>query len=110
MLRIEPVSGIGGAHKFEITALAKAPHHIARASAVKKIDFDDPILVAHREQQIVIVARIQHSVRVRPVRKDHRAPVNVEVIERIPRPIGIEVLVHVHQSVANHAGCPRGSR
>src|SRR5579871_6208374 len=107
----EPRPGIGGVY-LEIAALTDAPQDVPGTSAILVINFDDPILVPHGEEDVAIGSQLQR-IAVQPVvgffglvkgsadqtswirallAEDCHA-VRVEVIERIPSPSHLQIRV-----------------
>jgi len=100
--------------QLEVSLVAQLPHHIAGSGPVLEVDLDDPVLVPYGEQQVVVVAGVEHGIGVGPVGEVHRLPVHAaharraalvgQAVERVPHPIGVAVLVHVYNGVAEHGG------
>src|SRR5579862_5061116 len=66
--------------------------------------------MAYREEQVVIIARVHHIVRVRPVGEVHGMTVDVEMIEGVPHPVWIAVRIHIDNRIANHRSGSRITR
>ena len=84
----------------EIALIAKMPEDISCTGPVVVVDFYDPALMAYGEEQVSIRRRIQNGVGVSPVRKHVRFAVDVQMVERIPEPHGIQVRVEVDERIA----------
>src|ERR1043165_4086221 len=95
VLEGEPEAGVGALRESEIALIAKAPEHVAAASPILIIDLYNPGLVAHREEQIAVVGRIHQSVAVGPIRQSAEVAVDVEIVEGVPRPNRIPILVEI---------------
>ncbi len=103
---------IGGAStgNDEVPARAQPPKDTAIAGAISIVDFDYPILVPHRKNQVSIVRRVDYRVRVSPIRKTERMAIYVKVVESGPDPDRLTVLVKIDQSVAKDLCGTRESR
>ena len=110
MLVREPgirIRGVDG----EIAVLPQAPDDVAIAGAVGVVDFDDPVLAAHRNEQIGVNRRPCDGIRVEPVDValaipvvQSRSPVHIEMVETVPGPGHLEVLVQDNHHVAYEHG------
>ena len=105
MLRVEPVRGVGRIRdtlQGEITLIAQMPEDVARARTIGIVDFDQPVLVADGNDQIAVVGGVDHGVGVGPIGKQIGPAVGVEMVEFIPEPHGVVILVEIDDRVAGH--------
>ena len=64
------------------------------------INFEYPALVAHRDEDVAVILGVNHCIRMRPVWKIHWITVDIEVVERIPYPNGLQVCIKVDDNIA----------
>ena len=105
MLGVEPVRGVGGIRdtlQGEITLIAKMPENVARTGTIGIIDFDQPVLVTDGNDQIAVVGGVDHGVGVGPIGKRKGLAVGVEMVEFVPEPHGVVILVEVDDRIAGH--------
>src|SRR5208283_1681451 len=81
VLTIVPIDGRLLTGQREITAGTKAPQDVARARAILVVDFDDPILVSHRKDQVSIRRRINDRIGMGPICEPEGSMRKVEMIE-----------------------------
>ena len=78
------------------------PEYISGPVAILIIYLDEPILVTHGDDEIAVVSRINYGVSVRPIRIHVRAAGNVQMVEFIPEPNGVAILIQVNQYVSRN--------
>ncbi len=91
------------AHQREVALVAQMPEDVAGPGAVRVVNLDHPILMAHRKNQIAVTGG-EHRVRVRPIRKEVRVASHVQMIECIPNPNWIQIGIKVNDLVAQNSG------
>ena len=100
MLRIIPIGWVGSALQREVTTFTEPPEDVARAGTIVVVDFEDPVLVAHGDEDVVIVGCVDDRVGMRPVGEAHGMTIYIEVIKLIPYPNRLQVLVEVNDDIA----------
>ena len=85
--------------------IAEPPNNVPVAEAIVVIKFDEPILVTAGDDEIAVVSGIEDGVSVRPVWIRIRTPIGVQVVELVPGPDDVVILVHIN----NHVSRGRGS-
>ena len=108
MLRVEPVSRVGVdlsvVHQREVSAFSKSPENTSVAGTVGVVHLDKPVLVTNGDDEVSVIRGIDDGVRVGPVRKHKRVSVDVKVIELIPNPDWIPILIEIDNHVAENLG------
>jgi len=66
MLSVEPFAGIT-AGKGEIALVPEPPQNVPQARTVLIVEFEDPALVTHREENVSIIWHVHKSIAVSPV-------------------------------------------
>ena len=69
------------------------PHDVAGAGAVVVVDLYQPILMADGDDQIAVELRIEDCVCMGPVRVHIGMAVDIQVIELVPQPNRMVILV-----------------
>src|ERR1700747_2974404 len=104
MLRVKPVGRICATLEREIPSLPESPHDIAVALAILVVNFDDPVLMPDRKKEVSVIRGVNNCVGVRPIRKKVWVAVDVQVVERIPCPNGLQILVQINKPIAKDGG------
>src|SRR5262249_49879148 len=90
---------------------AQAPQDATVSGAIGVVDFDNPVLISHREQKIAVIRRIHEGVAVRPVVSALRRTGDVEMIKGIPCPDSGALLgIPVDNDVTGDRGLPGNVR
>ena len=68
--------------------------------AVVVVDLDHPTLVAHGDEYVAIVLRVNDRIRMRPVWEVYWMPIDIKVVKLIPHPNRIQVRVQIDDHIA----------
>ena len=100
---IHRVNGIcSSRQKRKIALVAELPYDTAITVTVVVIDLHNPGLVAAREHERFIVRRIDNGIAVGPIGGGHWMAIDIQVVEGVPEPDGIVILVEIYQDIAGY--------
>src|ERR1700684_670425 len=97
MLKREPDRWIIGwdtsLSQGEVALIAEMPNHVACSGSIVVVDLQNPRLVAHRDEQIAVGRGGEQSGPVGRGGQPVQMTVHVEIVEAVPRPSRIPVLI-----------------
>ena len=108
MLAVIPLDGSLLAGEREISLITEVPQDTAVPDAILIVDFDNPILIAHREDEVAVTGRGNDGIAMSPVGNavgnSVRDAGGIEMIEGRPSPNRAALGIPIDEGIASNDG------